>query len=286
MKKIILIVTCITFIITGCKKNGTRNIREDVLSRSNGSSVAPNYLTFDRSFIDMVRYSVSNLGAGQYLNLKLGNNTLTFLNELKLCGSNTSCVTNTVFRNNLSVDTLDEYFYNAMAGALLFRVDHPEFDKMQEGERSIIFSQAFVSGMNSDDPRWIEIKNIAGGLLGNFYNDEIYKADPDWTGYVDCFMAQINGIWTGALALSTVIEGIKTGSIGKALGALKTFLKTGVGRALSWVGLAIMAWEIFDCCWDLAHSGGGGVSSNGYRLRLPENNGILFSRIKISYCYV
>lgn len=286
MKKIILIVTYIACGITGCKKNDNENKVEEVLSHSNGSSVVPNYLTFDQSFITMVHYSVSNLGAGLYMNSVLGNNILTFLNGLKSCGNNATCVTNAVLRNNLSVDTLDEYFYSAMAGALIFHVAHPEFDNMQENQRSVIFSQAFVSGMNSDDPRWIDIKNIVGGLLGNFYNDEIYKADPDWTGYVDCFMAQVRGIWVGAMALNMVVEGMKTGSITKAFSALKTFLKTGVGRALGWVGLAIMAWEIFDCCWDLAHSAGGGVSHTGKKQFMQMEDSILFSRIKNNNSYV
>jgi len=264
--------------MTGCKKNGNKNKVEEFLSGSNSSSVVPNYLTFDHSFIEMVRYSVNNLGAGQYMNSVLGNNTLIFLNELRSCGSNATCITNSVVRNNLSVDVLDEYFYSAMAGAVLFRVAHPEFDNMPEDQRTAIFSQAFVSGMNSDDPRWIDIRNGAGGLLGNFYNDEIYKADPDWTDYVDCFMQQVQQIWVGAMALNVVIESIKTGKVGKAIGAVKTFIKTAVGRTLGWVGLAIMAWNIFDCIWDVAHSGGGGLSINFRMKSLLINNNVSIRR--------
>jgi hypothetical protein len=276
MKKFWILALSLLGLFGSCKKDQAPEVinRTSNKTNSNGlvnlltiDNTAGNYLAFDQSFIDFVYHSINNLAAGEYINSKLGNRSSSFINNLKQCNDN-ACIVLTVNQYQLSVDTLDDYFYSAIGSALIFRANHPEFDNMDEIQRSSIFQQAFISGMNSGDSRWQIVKANINAILQYYYSIELYKASGDWNDYVGCFLNEIKGVFIGALQLGTIVEAIKTGNVAKGLKALKSFLKSTVGRTLTWVGLAILAWDIFDCCWDVSHSGNGDTSfGNGETIK-------------------
>lgn len=221
-------------------------------------TTASTALVSDQSFIDFVSYAADNLGAGIYLRKGLGQSAPPFFQQLQACAGNSSCITVNVQEYGLNGALLDEYFFSAMASALLFQVARPEFERMTEVQRNALFGQAITEGLQSGDVRWLKIRQTIDSYRPYFQND-LYKTDPGWNQIAGCVIKAVGGIFTSVLGLMDIKSYIKSGKIAKAVTTIKDFLKTGLGRTLSWVGLALTAWEIADCIYDLYYPDNGTV---------------------------
>ena len=275
MKKLFFFILCIAVVLVSCRQKEvlTQPDQEipSVVSGSGTISNTPTNLTYDQSFIDFVYYSLRNIGAGKYIQATTGNRGGDYIYNLSNCTTG-SCVSQVSTNYGISLDILDDYVYSSMAAGVLLRYYHPELEKLSDYDRNQLFSQSLRSGLNSSDVRWLKIKQEISPLLPSF-SDEIYKPSTDWNAYVDCFMDELSGIFVGVLKIGAVVEAIRKGQVAKALSAVKGFLKTTVGRTLSYIGLAIMAWDIFSCCYDVYNSGGSTVYFKipSVRSAIPEN---------------
>lgn len=274
MKKQLLLVLAISAVFASCRQKEVLQ-QPEIPSAVAGSAAGtnmPTYLTYDQSFIDFVYHSLRNIAAGKYIQNAAGRGASDYVYNLSTCTTG-DCVSQVSATYGISLDILDDYVYSAMAAGVLLRYYHPELEKMSDYDRNQIFSQSLRSGMNSTDARWLKIKQEISPLLPSF-SDEIYRPAPDWTDYVDCFVQELGGVFVGVLKIGAVVESIRKGQVAKAISALKSFLKSTVGRTLSYVGLAIMAWDIFSCCYDVYNEGGGTVYIPLQRERttIPENS--------------
>lgn len=260
MKNYISVILFLPFAVASCKKLNEKELKSEPLSRANSPAAIVNGLVADQSFIDLAYHSINNWSAAQYINTMLAGEGIRFIKGLQNCNGSTPCIDAAISSFGLSGDLLDDYFYSAMASAAIFHAEHPEFKTLSATQRQSLFREALVAGMYSTDPRWQPLRDKNVEISNSLYKIVQHKKAPDVTDYIDCFMSEIGAIWSGAMSLGAVVEAIKTGNVAKGLKAAKTFLKSTVGRTLSWVGLAIMAWDIFKCCYDLSNSDGDGLA--------------------------
>lgn len=285
MKKLFFYALCLVVVLVSCRQKEVLTLSgqeiPSVLSGGSTNSTTPTSLTYDQSFIDFVYYSLRNIGAGKYIQATSGNRGADYIYNLSNCATG-GCVSQVSANFGVSLDILDDYVYNSMAAGILLRYYHPELEKLSDYDRNQMFYQSLRAGMNSSDARWLRIKQEITPLLPSF-SEEIYKPSTDWEAYVDCFMDELSGIFVGVLKIGAVIEAIRKGQVAKALSSVKSFLKTTVGRTLSYVGLAIMAWDIFSCCYDVYNDGGSMVYLKlpPARGSIPENLYIKVSKLNI-----
>ncbi len=248
-------------LLAACRKGGAASPETEALILKAPAAVettAGTALVSDQSFIDFVAYAADNLGAGIHLRSRLGASAPVFFQQLQSCTGNSSCINAIVADYGVDGALLDEYFFSAMSAALLFQVARPEFEKMTEVQRNALFAQAITEGFQSSDLRWVKIRQNLDRYRPYFQND-LYKADPGWNQIAGCVIKAVGGIFTSVLGLMDIKSYIKSGKIAKAVSTIKDFLKTGLGRTLSWVGLALTAWEIADCIYDLYYPDPGTV---------------------------
>ncbi len=283
MKKQLFFVLAISAVFASCRQKEVLQDPEIPSAVAGTTSVTntPTYLTYDQSFIDFVYHSLRNIAAGKYIQSVAGRGASDYVYNLSNCTTG-DCVTQVSSNYGVSLDIMDDYVYSAMAAGVLLRYNHPELEKLSDYDRNQIFSQSLRSGMNSTDARWLKIKQEITPLLPSF-SDEIYRPSTDWTGYVDCFMDELSGIFVGVLKIGAVVEAIRRGQVAKAISSLKVFLKTAVGRTLSYIGIAIMAWDIFSCCYDVYNEGGGlaYIPLQPKRFAIPENSYISHAKLII-----
>lgn len=285
MKKQLFFVLTLGVVMFSCRqKELLQQPGQEIPSAISGGSVStntPTYLTYDQSFIDLVYYSLRNIAAGKYIQSAAGRGAADYVYNLSNCTTG-DCVSQVSANYGVSLDILDDYVYSAMAAGVLLRYYHPELEKLSDYDRNKLFSQSLRAGMNSTDTRWLKIKQEITPLLPSF-SDEIYKPSTDWTAYVDCFIDEIGGVFVGVLKIGAVVEAIRRGQVTKAVSALKGFLKTTLGRTISYIGLAIMAWDIFSCCYDVYNDGGSTVfvPSPLERYAIPEKSYINVSKLII-----
>lgn len=225
------------------------------LSGYNSGQLTANSLAFDQAFIDFVYYNINNLGASQYVHSKLGSYSDGFFNAVKGC-SDEAC-TNGIFADvGLDGNILDEYYFSSMAAGIILRIDRPELDRLSVLNRDQMFRSAFQIGINSADARWQSVKSRLVELTSYFPRIIQYKVNPspDWTDYAECVVSSLGIAYGAIMGLGAIVEAIKTGKVTKALSVIKSFVRTGLGRAAGFIGVALIAWDIFKCCWDLAHS--------------------------------
>lgn len=251
-----MMLSILVFLLGACMKKGEVKSKDSLpreeLSVYNNSQPTAHSLAFDQAFIDFVYYNVNNLGASQYVHSKLGSYSDGFFNAIKSC-TDEACTNGLLTDVGLDANILDEYYFSSIAAGIILRIDRPELDRLGQANRDQTFRRAFQIGINSGDPRWNSVKSRLIELSNYFPRIIQYKTDPDWTDYANCVVSSLGAAYGAVMGLGAIVEAIKTGNVTKALNSIKKFVRNGLGRAAGFIGVALIGWDIFKCCWDLAH---------------------------------
>lgn len=253
-----MLLVFLIFSLCACMKKGEVKSKGDLpgeeLSAYNSGQLTSNSLAFDQSYIDFVYYNINNLAASIYVHSRLDSYSDGFFNAIKSCTTE-DCTNGIIADVGLDCNILDEYYFTSIAAGIILRVEKPELDRLSTVNRDQMFRSAFQIGINSADPRWQSVKSRLVELTSYFPSIIQYKVNPnpDWTDYADCVVSSLGVAYGAIMGLNAMMDAIKTGKVGKALDSIKKFVRTGLGRAAGFIGVALIAWDIFKCCWDLAH---------------------------------
>lgn len=281
MRVSIVIVSVLLFSFGACMKKGEVKNQEsmpgELLSSRTGVYATANSLAFDQAFIDFVYHASNNLRSSLYIKHRLNDQAPVFIRQLASCSSS-QCTDQKLNEFGLNGDVLDEYIYSALASGLILIADHPELVSMSAANRNTLLEQAFNLGYASTDQRWIEVRSNLDNMTANFYEIIQYKTAPGGAmDYVSCIVNEIKSVFIDAMKITGIVGLIQKGEVAKTIGAVKSFLRSTLGRTLSWIGIAFMAWDIFECMWDVAHPN----TDDSFLEHNPFNNELSFARNEI-----
>ena len=149
--------------------------------------------------------------------------------------------------NNFKLDP--EFSDQQMAEHLVYgfyvKQSNPAVWNLPPEERKVIIKEAYLQGMNSNDARWIKIKE---NLIGKVFQHCGSTARVTVSEIIGCFWETIEAAIPVA-SVTALATAINSGSWSASVAAIKKLLKT-VARKFGWFGLAVAAIDVGICIWD------------------------------------
>lgn len=203
-------------------------------------------LAGDDIFINWVA-SVSNNELDVYLDIRtqLGENSNYFHQALLETKTNED-VESVFAKFGYDPENSDQKMAEHLVHGLYFKQERPEIWQLPEPDRLEVIKEAYYQGMNSSDPRWVELRNnllnrvqAHCGSTGRIVPSEI----------AGCFWDALSDVVQIVGGFQVLITAVNNANWVAAIAAIKKILKT-MGRRLGWFGLAITAFDIGLCLWE------------------------------------